>query len=238
MRISAVLCTIALLAAQSVATFADSHMGGSGFYGSIGGGAVLVGDSKKSKASVKGAVAGVEVVFQGESDWAFDFGFGVQGAVGYDFGDFRTDVEAVFLSASFDATPAGEVNKNADNGSLSVFGGVASVWYDIDTGTAWSPYLGAGAGGANISAKITAPGDKSDVIFSGSGWAFAYQGGAGVQYQLTDSIALDLGYRLFGAISAKVKETDKDEETDVTVTTTFEPKIMSHRATLGVKVSF
>ena len=224
MRISAVLCTIALLAAQSVATFADSHMGGSGFYGSIGGGAVLVGDSAKAKHQVGDTDAT-------ERSLAFSFGFGGSGAVGYDFGDFRVDGEVSYLSSAFKYSMTKDA-KVTSKGTLSVLGGTANAWYDIDTGTAWTPYIGAGAGGANISAKVTE--DKAPGKFSGSGWAFAYQGGAGVQYQLTDAIALDLGYRLLGAFSAKLTQAAADDAAEETLT----PSIMTHRVTLGVKVSF
>ena len=227
MRISAVLCTIALLAAHSVATFADSHMGGSGFYGSIGGGAVLVGDSDKAKHG------------DDERSLAFSFGFGGSGAVGYDFGDFRVDAEVSYLSSSFKYSLKKDDDVTA-KGSLSILGGTANAWYDIDTGTAWTPYIGAGAGGANISAKITenkkimVDNESIDSSFSGSAWAFAYQGGAGVQYQLTDAIALDLGYRLLGAFSAKLTQAAADGEKAETLT----PSIMTHRVTLGVKFSF
>ncbi len=50
MRIYAVLCTVVLLAAQSVATFAQLGMGGTGLYGSLDVGANLVGDASKVKA--------------------------------------------------------------------------------------------------------------------------------------------------------------------------------------------
>ena len=222
MRISAVLCTIALLAAQSVATFADSHMGGSGFYGSIGGGAVLVGDSAKAKHG------------DDERSLAFSFGFGGSGAAGYDFGDFRVDAEVSYLSSAFKYSAKKDDEETA-KGSLSILGGTANAWYDIDTGTAWTPYIGAGAGGANISAKITENSKLAyDSSFSGSAWAFAYQGGAGVQYQLTDAIALDLGYRLLGAFSAKLTQAKTDDAAEETLT----PSVMTHRVTLGVKVSF
>ena len=226
MRISAVLCTIALLAAQSVATFADSHMGGSGFYGSIGGAAVLVGDSDKAKHQVGDKNAT-------DRSLAFSFGFGGSGAVGYDFGDFRVDAEVSYLSSSFKYSMTKDA-KVTSKGSLSILGGTANAWYDIDTGTAWTPYIGAGAGGANISAKVTE--DKGDAgKFNGSGWAFAYQAGAGVQYQLTDAIALDLGYRLLGAFSAKLTQAAESEGDDAT---TLTPSIMTHRVTLGAKFSF
>ena len=232
MRISAVLCTIALLAAQSVATFADSHMGGSGFYGSIGGGAVLVGDSKKVKAKGKVSIENVEVevtVDGAESDWAYDFGYTFGGAVGYDFGDFRVDVEVGYLSVGGDLTLAGVKDDKADNLTLAVVAGTANAWYDIDTGTPFTPYVGAGAGGANVSATI-----KDTPEYKGTGWAFAYLGGAGVTYAITPQIEIDLGYRLLGALGVEVKHANYVPDLDVS----FTPSIMTHRLALGVRFAF
>ena len=42
-----------------------------------------------------------------------------------------------------------------------------------------------------------------------SAWALAFQGGAGVVYQLTDAIGIDLGYRLFGIINPQLKSTEE-----------------------------
>ena len=228
MRISAVLCTIALLAAHSVATFADSHMGGSGFYGSLGGGAVLVGDSKKVKAKVSDEDVTVTVV-GAETDWAYDFGYTFGGTVGYDFGDFRVDVEVGYLSVRGDVTFVGEKDDKADNLTLAVLAGTANAWYDIDTGTPFTPYVGAGAGGANVSATI-----KDTPEYKGTGWAFAYLGGAGVTYAITPQIEIDLGYRLLGALGVEVKHANYVPDLDVS----FTPSIMTHRLALGVRFAF
>ena len=228
MRISAVLCTIALLAAHSVATFADSHMGGSGFYGSLGGGAVLVGDSKKVKAKLSDENAEITVV-GAETDWAYDFGYTFGGAVGYDFGDFRVDVEVAYLSVRGDVTFSGKKDDKADNLTLAVVAGTANAWYDIDTGTPFTPYVGAGAGGANVSATI-----KDTPDYKGTGWAFAYLGGAGVTYAITPQIEIDLGYRLLGALGVEVTHANYVPDVDAS----FTPSIMTHRLALGVRFAF
>jgi opacity protein-like surface antigen len=239
MRIYAVLCTVVLLAAQSVATFAQMGMAGSGLYVSLDGGANLVGDASKVKAK-----RGSTDLKEADTDWSFSFGFGFAGGVGYDFGDFRVDAEVSYLNAGFAVTEAGEdPGTNDPKGGFTLFGGTANVWLDVDTGTAFVPYIGVGGGGGYVSA--TAPKglmlpdgdsklDLSEKVFSG--WVFAFQGGAGVVYELTDAIGLELGYRLFGIVNPQLKSTTKivgDEYVTVS------PGLMlTHRVNLGIDVAF
>jgi opacity protein-like surface antigen len=233
MRIYAVLCTVVLLAAQSVATFAQMGMGGTGLYGSLDVGANLVGDASK----VKSKLGSAELP---DTDWSFSFGFGFAGGVGYDFGDFRVDAEVSYLNAGFAVTPTGDTpGSSAPKGGFTLFGGTANVWLDVDTGTAFVPYIGVGGGGGIISA--TAPkGGAADLLGVSekvfSGWVFAFQGGAGVVYELTDAIGLELGYRLFGIVNPQLKSTKKivgDEYVTVS------PGLMlTHRVNLGIDVAF
>jgi opacity protein-like surface antigen len=236
MRIYAVLCTVVLLAAQSVATFAQMGMGGTGLYGSLDVGANLVGDASK----VKSKLGSAELP---DTDWSFSFGFGFAGGVGYDFGDFRVDAEVSYLNAGFAVTPTGDTpGSSAPKGGFTLFGGTANVWLDVDTGTAFVPYIGVGGGGGIISA--TAPkGGAADLLGVSekvfSGWVFAFQGGAGVVYELTDAIGLELGYRLFGIINPQLKSTEKLDTPLGKDYVTVSPGLMlTHRVNLGIDVAF
>jgi opacity protein-like surface antigen len=238
MRIYAVLCTVVLLAAQSVATFAQMGMAGSGLYVSLDGGANLVGDASKVKAK-----RGSTDLKEADTDWSFSFGFGFAGGVGYDFGDFRVDAEVSYLNAGFAVTEAGEdPGTNDPKGGFTLFGGTANVWLDVDTGTAFVPYIGVGGGGGYVSAtapKNAAVGlvDLSEKVFSG--WVFAFQGGAGVVYELTDAIGLELGYRLFGIINPQLKSTEKLDTPLGKDYVTVSPGLMlTHRVNLGIDVAF
>ena len=66
-----------------------------------------------------------------------------------------------------------------------------NAYYDIDTGTKFTPYVGAGIGMAHLKAKIATDNGTSDKGKT----TFAWQAGAGVSYAMTDNIALDLAYR-------------------------------------------
>ena len=72
-------------------------------------------------------------------------------------------------------------------GSLENNSIMLNAYYDIDTGTKFTPYVGAGIGMAHLKAK--------DDDWHKSKTTFAWQAGAGVSYAMTNNIALDLGYR-------------------------------------------
>jgi opacity protein-like surface antigen len=68
-----------------------------------------------------------------------------------------------------------------------------NVYFDLDTGTQFMPYIGCGLGYANV---------KSEILNSGGGtYRLPFEGkilwqiSAGVSYAFNDRIALDLGYR-------------------------------------------
>lgn len=86
------------------------------------------------------------------------------------------------------------------SGGISTLSGLVNVYYDLPTGTAFEPYVGAGVGVANASANnvsATYPGTTSGTSLSGSSLALVYQLMAGVSYNVSPSTAVTLGYRYF-----------------------------------------
>lgn len=86
------------------------------------------------------------------------------------------------------------------SGGISTISGLVNVYYDLPTGTAFEPYVGAGVGLANASANninATYPGTSAGTSLSGSSLALVYQLMAGVSYNINPSTALTLGYRYF-----------------------------------------
>ena len=78
------------------------------------------------------------------------------------------------------------VNMEIESQSLMING-----YYDIDTGSKLTPYVGAGIGYAKIKGKLSALGES----YSADDNNFAWQVGAGVGYALNDKVSLDAGYR-------------------------------------------
>ncbi|MBR5482753.1 MAG: porin family protein [Alphaproteobacteria bacterium] len=77
-----------------------------------------------------------------------------------------------------------------------------NAYYDINTGTNFTPYIGGGVGCAQIKAQdqywSEFYGDIKDTVFS-------WQVGAGISYSINDNFVVDAGYRYidFGNLSEK-----------------------------------
>lgn len=80
-------------------------------------------------------------------------------------------------------------------GKQSSIAFMGNLLYDIDTGTAFTPYIGAGAGISQVRLNLGGFSDKD--------WVFAYQGIAGVAYNITNALALTVDYRYFGTVDPK-----------------------------------
>lgn len=98
------------------------------------------------------------------------------------------------------------VMTQADKVSLDTF--LANFWYDIPTGTAFTPYIGGGIGWGFVSYTNTramdSRGDSDSFTDKKDGTNFAWSLGAGVSYALTPHVAIDIGYRYIDAGDMKV----------------------------------
>ena len=75
-----------------------------------------------------------------------------------------------------------------------------NAYYDFNTCTKWTPYVGAGMGVAML--KLTEKDMEDGGKSSKNAYNFAWQIGAGVAYDLTKNVALDAGYRYIDAGAA------------------------------------
>ena len=149
----------------------------------------------------------------GSGNMSFERGFSFAGALGLSMGRFRVEGEAFYRWAGLEElnvttsgmqigtlTVAGPGVQTL-SGDLTSYGGLGNVYYDIYTGTGWVPYLGIGAGVANLKLKV----DSANAVaagFSESEWVFAYQAGLGVAYQINAALAASVGYRYFATTEA------------------------------------
>jgi len=149
----------------------------------------------------------------------FDEGYNVTGAVGYDYGDWRSEMEVTYRNNDLDnvtglATAGGEVQSTAF---------MVNGYYDIPVNAPVKPYVGAGIGLAHVNAKdLTAGGvtfaDEDDNVF-------AYQAMAGVEYAMGPQVDLFTEYKYFATEDVDLgggAEMDND----------------NHTVTAGVKYSF
>lgn len=138
--------------------------------------------------------------------------FGSNTAVGYDFGkvgagNIRTELEFGFgESSDYNTT---NTHASANGAKLDIHANaltvMANAYYDFDTGTKFSPYLGFGLGYTHVSVDTT-PEDGIDTAKINHD-GFVWNLGAGVSYNIDENWAVDLGYRWinFGNFSGKTK---------------------------------
>lgn len=87
-------------------------------------------------------------------------------------------------------------------GSLTTAYFLANLWYEIDLNGVARPYIGGGVGAGLVSSSLDANNPAPPADFGGNAIGLAAQIGAGVVFDITDNIAIDLGYRAKGIFGA------------------------------------
>ncbi|MBQ8677644.1 MAG: porin family protein [Alphaproteobacteria bacterium] len=110
-----------------------------------------------------------------------------------------------------------------------------NLYYDINTGTALTPYISGGIGLAHIKAKSNYVDGTTTSNLSKSTNEFAWQLGAGVSYALNDKVSIDLGYRYTDLGNLKgTTHLNVDPGNAINMKADFE----SHEVLLGVRYTF
>lgn len=149
-----------------------------------------------------------------DSDWSGSAG------IGYSFTDYlRADVTLDYSTGQFSGTTAsagpcagllaGQC-ASVDTQAYEQYGFMANAYVDLGTFAGFTPYVGAGAGVARV-AWGTLIGDQSCVSVLGNlctggaaidsvnpgldSWRFTYALMAGMSYDVSKNLKLDLGYR-------------------------------------------
>jgi opacity protein-like surface antigen len=175
--------------------------------------------------------------------------FNVSGAIGYDFGLIRADVEVAYSRNKIKALTLKGLNGSAvtltpadrsdvcdyleadacggsgntfefDGSKLRQLSALGNVWVDVPTGSVVTPYVGGGLGVAGFE-------------LDGEGKArFAWQLGAGVAFNVSPAAAITLDYRHREAKGATITG-DDFEDAGVRV-----GKIRTNAFTAGVRFRF
>ena len=184
-----------LLASAAVATLAATGQAQArDFYVSVLGG----GNWWQDQSHAGGGESGTVLHFDA------DQGFMIGGAVGVHLDNWlrglRTELEASYRRNRMNGQwSTSEGDTGAIIGHVSTFALMANVWYDIDIGTKFKPYVGGGAGWARSHIDVALftsdgagrPNPSSEFDVSG----FAWQIGAGINYPVMPGVDLGLGYR-------------------------------------------
>ena len=149
-------------------------------------------------------------VNQSDNDSVFAYGIGI----GYDFRPrlnvpLRTELEYFFLSevngqANDLWSDGAEYDNSYSKHDLNIQTLFLNAYYDFNTGTPFTPYVGAGLGVAFIQDQMRYTNNWGDLGYDNSysdkssskrRTNFAWNIGAGIGWEALDWLTLDLGYR-------------------------------------------
>lgn len=168
-------------AAPSVGSSMASNLYGTGFLG--------VAIAPQIKISAK--VAGASISATNKANTGLSLG----GGVGYRMDSFRAEGDLGYIHTS---------QKGDSAEKLNIFTYMVNGFYDISTGSAFTPYVGAGIGGATLRSSF----DAAGVSDSSSYTQFAYDGQLGVAYKLNAKMAITAGYTYLGTVPSDPKVLD------------------------------
>jgi opacity protein-like surface antigen len=127
--------------------------------------------------------------------------------------NLRGEVEVSYDAHSANGTSTairggGGTFTDTDTGTFNTLNVFGNLWYDFNTGSSFTPYLGGGAGVAVLMPNFT----SGSYTYTTNATEFAAQVGAGVKVQLADNIAVDVGYRLKGAFNGTLKGASSNQD--------------------------
>lgn len=228
LRVSTVLLSLSVLAAAlpvgAKAQQAQDSNGLSGFYTELRGGVNFLDNARNS--------GNANPIFPtGTAKTDFGTGFTLGAAIGYKFSDrdrwgsgfwngVRTELEVGY--GQDDINVPMEQFENSQQPDIDGWRFMANTYYDIDTGTRFTPYVGAGLGFTSLDLNNAGLSDKSDTTFT-------YQFRGGVDYALTKQFSVNVGYRYLDTDNPKFTNNDGS---------LFQTEYNSHAIELGLRYSF
>lgn len=166
-------------------------------------------DEMKTRAEVSG-LGSAQMKDDGDGN-AFMGGL----AIGYDFNvkhgvPVRTELEYMYRSRVDDTMSVNVAGSRASSKQkYDIQTLMVNAYYDFNTNTIVTPYVGGGIGLAFVDGKASGSLDDVGVSLNkDSTTNFAWNIGAGVGFDVTDSATIDLGYRFagFGEAESKSRE--------------------------------
>jgi OmpA-OmpF porin, OOP family len=124
----------------------------------------------------------------------FNGGFNAGMRLGYEWGAWRFEEEYSYRQNNVpnNVTFAG-ITINGVSGNRHTNSVMTNVLYDFTVGWPITPHIGFGIGAVEISDGVKLP--LIGQFINDSTWQFGYQGIAGIRYNLSPSLTLDLDYR-------------------------------------------
>ena len=131
-----------------------------------------------------------------------DPGFNVSGA----FGRYIDDIKVIRLEGEvlYFQSDVSDISGTAASGDLSNASLMFNAFYDFNTDSNWTPFIGGGIGYARVEFDNLSAGGAT--LIDDSDDTFAWQFRAGVSYQLSPSISINGSYRLYGTDNLTFKD--------------------------------
>lgn len=164
-----------------------------GWYVGLGGGVNFKEDSDTSLLGIT-------------DKFSFNPGYALDGSVGYGFeNQLRAEFETSYRHNNVDKVSG--PGAGTRTGSEDAIGLMGNLFYDFDTRTGLTPYVGGGVGLGLVGA------DRAGLVAGGASLddrstEFAYQGIVGVSYELSERLDITADYRYFSTLSPDLKTTD------------------------------
>ena len=142
-------------------------------------------------------------------------GFGVAVGVAHKNSNGILRAELEYSKNANSTKPYGLIDFEVETQSVML-----NTYYHLPTGTALTPYIGAGIGVSHVKGTADILGYSGNIKKTN----FAWQAGAGISYDITDHFAIDAGYRYM--------DYGDFEKYDISLDTS------AHEFYTGVRVSF
>ncbi len=125
-------------------------------------------------------------------------GYLLGGALGWKFDQLRVELGLDFSNSGIKSIDLANVGSSSASGEVHNTAGMVNFLWDMRTGTFIVPYVGIGVGASevsldNVNRNGTVQSNSSELVF-------AYQPMVGVNFHLTDQLALGLQYRYFATV--------------------------------------
>jgi outer membrane protein OmpA-like peptidoglycan-associated protein len=167
--------------------------------------------------SVDGYVDANDVEFDTDNDWSGHLG------IGYAFlSGFRAEGELSHRYNDF-----GE-NVGLPDGNMRAWSAMLNGYLDFNRDGSVQPYIGLGVGAARLVGSM----DAVLAGFKDEDTVVAYQGMVGLGFNMTEQLALDVGYRYFAAMEAEL------DGHILGVPQPFDVDYVSESVTVGLRYQF
>src|SRR5215831_9023400 len=119
------------------------------------------------------------------------FNSGVRG--GYEWGPWRFEEEYSYRQNGARDLVGSNFTLQGASGDRHTNSLMTNVLYDFTVGFPITPHFGFGVGAVNVFDGLKVPGIGQ--LFNDSTWQFGYQGIAGIRYNISPALTIDLDYR-------------------------------------------